>query len=483
MPERITLEKSFKPHWVWAIAFGSAIGWGSFVLPVEWMEMAGPLGVIIGLWIGAMILSLVGLSMGFLVKAYPVTGGAFTYAYLAFGRKHAFLCGWFLILGYAAIVALNASAFALMIKFLLPQVAKQGFLYSVAGWDVYLMEVVIASSVLVIFAWINIRGADATAQTQFYFCALLIAAAVGVTVGMVAAPDTSFRNMTPLFQPGLPTWTAIGAIVAISPWAYVGFDTVPQAAEEFSFSPGKATFLILAALFVAASHYSIMIVATGLAMPWMELVEHRYLWGTGQAVLGVLGNVGLGALAVALCMGIFTGLIGFYISCSRLMFAMSRAKALPPIFSRLHDKHCTPYASIIFICAICLFAPWFGRSVLLWIVDMSAVGISVAFIYYCAAAFRLFKWSPSHAGSAFCKEVAPVKKLIALLGTLSSIGFLGLLLVPGAPGFLDTPAWIALLCWLALGLVFYLSFGHHYLRTPKQELDKLILGEEVVAVA
>src|SRR5690606_8149321 len=129
-------------------------------------------------------------------------------------------------------------------------------------------------------------------------------------------------------------------------------------------------------------------------------------------------------------------------------------------------------ASIIFICAICLFAPWFGRSVLLWIVDMSAVGISVAFIYYCAAAFRLFKWSPSHAGSAFCKEVAPVKKLIALLGTLSSIGFLGLLLVPGAPGFLDTPAWIALLCWLALGLVFYLSFGHHYLRTPKQELDK-----------
>lgn len=481
MPERITLEKSFKPHWVWAIAFGSAIGWGSFVLPAEWMEMAGPMGVIIGLWIGALILSLVGLSAGFLVKAYPVTGGAFTYAYLAFGRKHAFLCGWFLIMGYAAIVALNASAFALMIKFLAPGFAHIGLLYSVAGWDVYLMEVVIASAVLILFAWLNIRGADATAQTQFYFCILLIVAATGVTIAMAAAPSTTFSNMLPAFKPGISSWSAVAAIVAISPWAYVGFDTVPQAAEEFNFSPAKATFLILAALMVAASHYSIMIVATGLAMPWTELVSQNYLWGTGHVVLGVLGKAGLAALAVALCMGIFTGLIGFYLSTSRLMFAMSRAKALPPLFSRLHSKHCTPHINIIFICAICLLAPWFGRSVLLWIVDMSAVGISVAFIYYCAVAYRLFKWSPRQHGSSFCKEVAPFKKLVALLGAISSVGFLGLLLIPGSPGFLETPAWIALGCWMGLGLVFYMAFGRDYLQTSKAEMDQLILGEGAVA--
>jgi amino acid transporter len=480
VPDRITLEKTFKPHWVWAIAFGSAIGWGSFVLPVEWMEMAGPMGVIIGLWIGALILSLVGLSAGFLVKSYPITGGAFTYAYLAFGRRHAFMCGWFLIMGYAAIVALNASAFALMIKFLLPKAVEIGFLYSVAGWDVYLVEVLVASAVLLLFAWLNIRGADATAQTQFYFCVLLIAAATGVTVAMMAAPGTSFSNMLPAFKPGMPSWTAIAAIVAISPWAYVGFDTVPQAAEEFNFSPGKATFLILAALVVAASHYSIMILATGLAMPWQELVARKDLWGTGQAVLDVLGSVGLGALVVALCMGIFTGLIGFYMSCSRLMFAMGRAKALPPVFCKLHDKHCTPYISIAFICGICLVAPWFGRSVLLWIVDMSAVGISVAFIYYCAVAYRLFKWSPRQQAPAFCKEVAPGKKLIALGGMIASMGFLALLLIPGAPGFLETPAWIALLCWIGLGLIFYRVSSREYTRISKAELDRLILGDSAV---
>ena len=475
MSERITLEKTFKPHWVWAIAFGSAIGWGSFVLPVEWMNMAGPMGVIVGLWVGGLILSLVGLSTGFLVKAYPITGGAFTYAYLAFGRKHAFLCGWFLILGYAAIVALNASAFALMIKFLVPDIVKVGLLYSMAGWDVYFVEVLIASLILVLFAWLNIRGADATAQTQFYFCILLIAAATGVTVAMMAAPGTSFSNMQPLFKPGLPTWSAVLSIVAISPWAYVGFDTVPQAAEEFNFSPAKATFLILAALAVAASHYSIMILATGLAMPWMDLVNRHDLWGTGHAIQDVLGTAGLAALVVALCMGIFTGLIGFYISCSRLMFAMGRAKALPPVFSRL-GKHGTPYASIAFICAICLAAPWFGRSVLLWIVDMSAVGISVAFAYYCAVAYRLFKWTDAQQAPAFCKETAPFKKLIALAGLICSIGIVGLLLVPGSPAFLETPAWIALGCWALLGLTFYLMLARDYCNTPKEEMDRLILG-------
>jgi amino acid transporter len=282
----------------------------------------------------------------------------------------------------------------------------------------------------------------------------------------------------PLFKPGLPAWSAIAAIVAIAPWAYIGFDTVPQTAEEFNFSPSKATLLILGALVIAAIHYAIMIIATALAMPWTQLVNHHYLWGTGQAIQGVLGDAGLAALALALCMGIFTGLIGFYISASRLMFAMSRAGALPPIFSKLHAEHNTPYAGIVFVCAVCLLVPWFGRSVLLWVVDMSSVGVSIAFFYYCSVAYRYFKWSANSVGAHFSKEVAPVKKFIALLGTLCSIGFLGLLLIPESPGFLEGPAWIALLLWIALGFVFYIAYGREYLNIPKKELDHLILCEE-----
>ena len=42
MNKRTTLNKSLKPHWVWAIALGAAIGWGAFVQPINWMQTAGP---------------------------------------------------------------------------------------------------------------------------------------------------------------------------------------------------------------------------------------------------------------------------------------------------------------------------------------------------------------------------------------------------------------------------------------------------------
>ncbi|GAB3677723.1 APC family permease [Salinisphaera aquimarina] len=477
MEERTTLERTLKPHWVWAIAFGSAIGWGSFVLPADWMGQAGPLGVIIGFSIGAVLMMMIGVSYGFLIKICPVAGGEFSYAYLGFGRVHAFICGWFLTLGYMAIVALNASAMALLAKFIVPDIANIGLLYSVAGWDVYLGEIVIASLVLIVFAWLNTRGASLSGKTQFFFCVVLIVGAVLVTLGMLFSPQTSFSNLEPLFKPGVPAWSAIAAIVAIAPWAFVGFDNIPQAAEEFDFAPSKAFMLIIIALAMAAVHYSILIIATGLAMPWTDLVSQGSIWGTGDAIQSVLGSVGLGVLALAVCMGIFTGLNGFYISSSRLMFAMSRARILPPVFGKLHPTHRTPTAGIVFTCVICLFAPWFGRDVLLWIVDMSATGVTIAYFYTCAAAYRCFKWTPDSPGLDYEGCVSPARKVLSLIGALSGLSFLGLLLIPGSPGFLSEPSWIALGLWAALGVVFYGVYGRAYQAVPKAELDHLILGD------
>src|SRR5690625_5684504 len=91
MKKRTTLNKTLKPHWVWAIALGSSIGWGAFVQPINWMEMAGPLGVIIGFSIGALLMMLIAVSYGFLIKSYPVSGGEFAYAFISLGRTHAFI--------------------------------------------------------------------------------------------------------------------------------------------------------------------------------------------------------------------------------------------------------------------------------------------------------------------------------------------------------------------------------------------------------
>ncbi len=322
--ERKQLKKSLKPHWVWAIAFGSAIGWGAFVLPTDWIGDAGPLGVIIGILLGAVLMMVIGVSYGYLIKKFPVTGGEFSYAYIGFGRKWAFVAGWFLTLGYICIVALNASALALLAKFLFPQFAAAGTLYNIAGYDVSIVQLLIASLALVVFALLNIRGASFSGKTQFVFSMILILGILMLAAGAITAEGPSLTNLTPAFEPSKPAIASILTILAVAPFAYVGFDNIPQAAEEFKFESKKAFGLIIWSLIAAGLAYSFMITITASTLPWQELVtqinEQNSVWGTGDAIESYMGRIGVFIIAAAICMGIFTGLNGFYLSASRLTF-------------------------------------------------------------------------------------------------------------------------------------------------------------------
>lgn len=479
MEERTRLKKSLKPHWVWAIALGSSIGWGAFVQPTNWMSTAGPLGVIIGFGIGALLMMLIAVSYGFLIRHFPVSGGEFAYAFISLGRLHAFICGWFLTLAYICIVALNASAFALMFKFVFPKFIQHFPMYQMAGWDVYFTEIVIATFVLILFAYFNIKGSGLSGNMQFIFCIVMILGVVILTVLVGASPLSGLENIKPYFQPEITSFAAIISIVAIAPWAYVGFDNVPQAAEEFNFSSKKAFGLIIFALIASAVLYSLMVMTTAMTEPWQGLVNGQHIWGTGFAIQKVLGNTGLIILVVALSMGIFTGLNGFIISTSRLLFAMSRAKVIPKVFSMLHPKYETPYAGIVFTVAIAMLAPWFGREVLMWIVDMSSIGVSIAYFYTCYTAYKLFKWTTHNHDQPTDDTAQPWKKAVALIGIFSSVIFIGLLLVPGSPAFLGRESLLALIVWIAIGIVFYWIKRKEYNQIPEKELRYLILGEEV----
>ncbi|MFC4558021.1 APC family permease [Virgibacillus kekensis] len=480
MKERQTLKKSLKPHWVWAIALGSSIGWGAFVQPTNWMGQAGPAGAIIGFGIGALLMMLIAVSYGFLIKSFPVSGGEFAYSFISLGRTHAFICGWFLALGYICIVSLNASAFALMFKFVFPALIENVFLYNVAGWDVYLMEIVIAAVTLGIFGYFNIKGTGLSGRMQFVFCSIMVIAVVTITFMVGAQPGAGLENVGPAFPAETTAFAAIISIVAMAPWAFVGFDNVPQAAEEFHFSSKKAFTLIILAIFFAGVLYSLMILATAMIAPWQGLAEQNVVWGTGAAIQDLLGTLGLVILVTALTMGIFTGLNGFIISSSRLLFAMSRAKILPEAFSKLHPKHKTPYVGIIFTVIVAAIAPWFGRSALLWVVDMSSIGVTIAYFYTCYTAFSLFKRSKGADFNPKKHVVAPWKKTISAIGMITSLVFLSLLLIPTSPAFLGIESRLALVAWIALGFVFYLARRTEFNKIPKEELNYLILGNEKI---
>lgn len=484
MRERKKLEKSLKPHWVWAIAFGSAIGWGAFVLPTDWIGQAGPLGVVIGILLGAALMMVIGVSYGFLIEKFPVTGGEFAYAYIGFGRKLAFMAGWFLTLGYICIVALNASALALLAKFLFPDILRTGNMYTIAGYEVSIIQIAIASLALILFALLNIRGASFSGQTQFVFSIILILGIILLAVGAFFTEGPSFTHITPAFNPEQTALASILTILAIAPFAYVGFDNIPQAAEEFKFEPKKAFGLIIWSLLAAGLAYSAMILITASTMPWQQLLtqinQTQSVWGTGDAIESYLGRAGVFIIAIAVCMGIFTGLNGFYISASRLTFAMGRARILPDIFRQLHPKYKTPYVGILFTMTICLIAPWFGRQALLWVVDMSSTGVAIAYFFCTATAYKFFRWSDGETANDSETTVAPGKKLLSLIGMISALGFLVLLLLPWSPASLGQESYIALLIWILIGVIFYLFNSKRYNSMERKEMNYLILEKEEI---
>lgn len=475
---RNKLDKSLKSHWVWAIALGSAIGWGAFVQPINWMQTAGPLGVIIGFSIGALLMMLIAVSYGFLIRSFPVSGGEFAYAYISLGRTHAFISGWFLTLGYICIVALNASALALMFKYIFPNVIEHLYLYTIAGWDIYGIEIIIATIGLIIFGYLNIKGTGLSGQMQFIFVVVMVLSVILLTLFVGIQPGAGLNNVEPLFPENKIAFAAIISIVAIAPWAYVGFDTVPQAAEEFNFPVRKAFMLIIYSLIFAAGLYILMVLATAMAAPWEEIASQGHIWGTGYVIENLLGPLGLLILVIALSMGILTGLNGFILAGSRLLFAMARAKILPEQFSKLHPKYKTPYIAVIFTVIVSAIAPWFGREALIWVVDMSSIGVSIAYFYTCYTAFKLFKWSNSDITDPSIQIVSPVKKIISFIGIVASIIFILLLLVPGSPAFLGIESRIALGIWILLGLVFYLMKRKEFNGMSDKELNYLIIGEE-----
>ncbi|MBN9655923.1 APC family permease [Halobacillus sp. GSS1] len=482
--ERKKLEKSLKAHWVWAIAFGSAIGWGAFVLPTDWIAQAGPLGVVIGLSLGAVLMMIIGVSYGFLIEKFPVTGGEFAYAYIGFGRMYAFVAGWFLTLGYICIVALNASALALLAKFLFPSFIEIGNVYNVAGYDVSIIQVAIASAALIVFALLNIRGASFSGQTQFVFSIILIFGIVLLALGALWADGPSLTHTTPPFSPEKSAIASIVTILAIAPFAYVGFDNIPQAAEEFDFAPKKAFRLIIWSLLAAGLAYSAMILITASTMPWQELLQQiertQSVWGTGDAIQSYMGRIGVWLIALSVCMGIFTGLNGFYISASRLTFAMGRARILPDIFRKLHPKYKTPYIGILFTMCVCLIAPWFGREALLWVVDMSSTGVAIAYFFCTATAYKFFHWKENTSPSAKRATIDPLRKLLSLIGMLSSLCFLALLLIPWSPASLGRESYIALALWILIGLIFYLFNYKRYRHIDRKEMNYLILEKEEI---
>ena len=454
MDQEKQLTPYLSPLGVWALAFGCSVGWGAFVMPgTTFLPIAGPLGTALGMFVGAAVMLLIGRNYHYMMSRYPDAGGAFTYTKSAFGYDHGFLCAWFLVLTYIAIIWANATALVLIARNLLGDVFQFGFHYRLAGYDVYFGEALVTLAALWLFGLLCIRGKRLSGTVQTVMAIVLL---LGILVCCAAAygrHSGGVESLAPMFSPDGMRAGQVLHIVALAPWAFVGFESVSHSAGEFRFSPKKSFRVMTAAVLTGALAYTLL---TELAV---AVIPAKYDGWTGyisdlgslsglealptfHAAYAAMGRAGLAVLGVTVLAAIVTGLVGNYIAASRLLYSMSNDGILPKWFGALSENG-SPKNAFLFIMAVSAFIPFVGRTAIGWIVDVTTIGATITYGYTSAATLVTAK-----------REGSKKNRASGLLGLLLSIGFFAYFMALSA-GALATESYLILALWGILGFVFF----------------------------
>lgn len=476
MPDKSTekgLQKQLSPIHVWAIAFGCIIGWGSFINPgKKFLPNSGVAGTAIAMILGALVMVVIAFSYAYMVPKYPKAGGEFTFTKNCFGKPAAFLCGWFLVVAYLTNVPMNSTAIGLIVDGIdgSADILKWGFHYSIAGFEVYLGEIILASFILILFGILNILGVKKAGFVQTILASLLAVCAFTLCIAGICSSKAKGINMQPVW--GFDKKAAIAAAAttdnigeyanrniasailatfAIAPWAFVGFDTIPQAAEEFKFSYKKVmTIMCIAIAFGCFVYVSNNTVAAAALENWPERVMAGD-WVLLIAAEELLGGFGKVLIGVGVSCAVLSGIMGFYLASSRLMYSMSNDGYLPEWFGRIDEKHQTPKNAMIFCIIVSLSGPILGREALGWFVDMSAIGASIGYFFTSAATLVTMKKDGD--GDSRLKTMA-------IIGVIFSVAFMVLQLIP-IPGLsgvhFGKESYIMLVIWIVIGAVFYFT--------------------------
>ncbi|WP_432479661.1 APC family permease [Nocardioides sp. GXQ0305] len=427
---------------VLAIAFGAMIGFGWIVLTGQFLSDAGTLGAALAFAIGGVVVGFIALTYAELVSAMPSAGGEHHYVLRAMGSRSAFVTSWALVLGYVSVVAFEAVALPQTMLYLFPDMLSVR-LWTVAGYDVYLSWVAVGVLGSIVMTYLNYRGVRPAAA--FQAIAVLFLAAVGIVLLTGSFVGGEASDMAPLFTGGA---AGIIAVLVATPFLFVGFDVIPQSAEEIDVPFRQIGQLLLVSVGLAVLWYVLIMVTVGSALPASVLVESDLAAADGMTALWDSETMGtilvLGGIA-----GILTSWNGFLIGASRLVYAMAASGMLPPWFAKIHPRHRTPANAVLFIGGLATLAPLFGEQMLVWLVDAGGVSLIVAYIMV-AVSFVVLRRREPQMDRPFRTPGGTATGVVAVVLAAG----LGAMFLPGMPAALIWPyEWLILLGWAVAGAV------------------------------
>ena len=454
MEQKSKFDKVMGAWDILVIAFGAMIGWGWVINSGDWITTAGFAGSIIAMLIGGVMVFFVGLTYAELTSAMPQCGGEHVFSYRAMGPTGSFVCTWMIILGYVATSAFEATALPTVITYLFPEF-NQVYLYSIAGKDIYLTTILLGVGVAVLITFINIRGAKTAAILQTVLTAIIAIAGILLVVGSAVNGDGA--NITgQMWESGSGnTLGSVFKVACMTPFLFIGFDVIPQAAEEINVPYKKIGKIMLLSIFLAVAWYLLIIFAVCYIMPQSAIAQEMSSQNglvSAKAIEIAFRTPLMGKVLIigGLC-GIITSWNSFLMGGSRALYSMGESLMIPKMFGKL-GKHKTPEAAIILCGIACVVAPFFGRGVLVWLVDAASFGCVIAYMFVSISFCILRKKKPEMARPYKVKA----GRFVGVMAVLMA-GFMTLLyIVPASfSAALVWQEWIVVGIWLALGVFFY----------------------------
>lgn len=442
------------------VAFGAMIGWGWVVSSGRWIQNAGVIGTVIGFIIGGIMIYFVGMTYAELTPAMPKVGGEHVFSYKAFGPTGSFICTWALILSYIGVVCFEAVSLPTIVQYIFPSFSK-GYMYTIAGSDVYVTGIVIAAVFTIGIIVINILGIKAASIFQTILTVTIAGVGIILVVASAINGEPSNLNAQIIIGEGAGSIKNILSVAVVAPFFLFGFDVIPQVAEEINIPLKKVARVLLLSIICAVCFYGLVVFAVGYALNSSEIADAMQGAGlvTATAMEKVFNSTVMAKVLIigGLC-GVITSWNSFLIGGSRAIFSMAESKMIPGRFADLNEKHKTPVNALLLIGVLSFAAPFFGRTMLVWISDAASFACCLAYCMVSMSFLILRKKEPDMDRPYKVKHY----KFVGITATVLSGFMVAMYLIPGSGSTLTIQEFIIVGGWALLGVIFYFMCRKKY---------------------
>jgi APA family basic amino acid/polyamine antiporter len=456
------LRKRLGPVELTVFGVGVVIGTGIFVLTGKAAGVqAGP-AIALSFVFAGIACALAALCYAEFASTVPVAGSAYTFSYASLGELMAWIIGWDLILE----LALGASTVAVGWSSYFADVMKSANV-TIPDWAYGSGHNIVAAGIVLILTGVICLGIKISSQVNIVMVAVKVSIVLFVIIAGLfyikisnyspfipppGSPGAEGAQSTPsLLQnlgvsPGSFGVSGIFTGAALVFFAFIGFDIVATAAEETKKPQRDMPIGILASLGICTALYvAVSLVVTGM-VKYTDIKVDAPLAEAFRSVdrPGFATVISVGAL-----FGLTTVMLILLLGQSRVFFAMSRDRLLPPGFSAVNQRFGTPTRTSIttgvVVALLSTFVP------LTELAELVNIGTLFAFILVAVGVLVLRHTRPDLPRAFRCPGVPAVP----ILAVLTS--FCLMLNLPGA-------TWIRFIVWMIIGFIVYFAYSARHSR-------------------